>query len=112
MFKKVCLLLVVMQLCVVSLYAEDYGILRKLGRGTANMLFSIGEVPRQIGKVGKDHGVPGAATYGLFRGITYFMGRSLIGIYEIATCLVPPYTPVVEPEFIFTQEEREKEELE
>jgi len=40
------------------------------------------------------------------KGVSYFVGRTVLGIYEITTFLIPPYKPVVTPEFIFSDDEK------
>ena len=75
--------------------------LRKLGRGFANVLFGVVEVPNQITKANSDQG--GAAIpYGIGKGFVRWIGRELVGVYEIATFPIPlpnGYKPVMKPEF-------------
>ncbi|MGD0016916.1 MAG: exosortase system-associated protein, TIGR04073 family [Verrucomicrobiia bacterium] len=75
--------------------------LRKLGRGFANVLFGVIEVPNQITKADSDLG--GAAIpYGVGKGFVRWIGRELVGVYEIATFAIPfpgGYKPVMKPEF-------------
>jgi len=75
--------------------------LRKLGRGFANVLFGMVEVPNQITKADSDQG--GAAIpYGIGKGFVRWIGREVVGVYEIATFPIPlpnGYKPVMKPEF-------------
>jgi putative exosortase-associated protein (TIGR04073 family) len=76
--------------------------LRKLGRGVANVLFGIVEVPNQITKVRSDHGGAAGVTYGVGKGIFRWFGRELTGVYEVVTFPIPfphGYKPVMKPEF-------------
>jgi putative exosortase-associated protein (TIGR04073 family) len=76
--------------------------LRKLGRGFANVLFGIVEVPNQFTKaVDKDGGGAGIS-YGLPKGLVRWIGRELTGVYEIVTFPIPAprgYKPIMHPEF-------------
>ena len=75
--------------------------LRKLGRGFANVLFGVIEVPNQITKASSEQG-GGAIPYGVGKGFVRWIGRELVGVYEIVTFAVPVpkgYKPVMKPEF-------------
>ncbi len=77
--------------------------LRKLGRGLGNTLFGIVEVPNQITKAHSEHG-GGAFFYGIGKGFGRWIGRELVGVYEIVTFPAPlpkGYRPIMEPEFPF-----------
>ena len=76
--------------------------LRKLGRGVANVLFGIVEVPNQITKVTSEHGGGAGATYGVGKGFVRWVGREFAGVYDVVTFPVPfprGYKPVMKPEF-------------
>jgi putative exosortase-associated protein (TIGR04073 family) len=75
---------------------------RKLGRGFANLLFGIVEVPNQIHHTSQAEGGGAAATLGVGRGIGKFLWREVVGVYEIVTFPVPApsgYKPIIQPEF-------------
>lgn len=76
--------------------------LRKLGRGAANLLFGVVEVPNQYTKAVAEHGGASGVTYGIPKGIARWFGRELVGVYEIVTFPIPfprGYKPVMKPEF-------------
>ena len=76
--------------------------LRKLGRGIANVLFGIVEVPNQITKVTSAQGGGAGVTYGVGKGFVRWIGREFTGVYDIVTFPVPfpkGYKPVMKPEF-------------
>jgi putative exosortase-associated protein (TIGR04073 family) len=82
--------------------APNQNALRKLGRGCANVLFGITEVPNQYTKAVSENGGGAGLTYGLPRGILCWLGRELVGVYEIVTFPLPlpsGYKPVIKPEF-------------
>jgi len=75
---------------------------RKLGRGVANILFGVVEVPNQVTKATSEHGGAGGVTYGVGKGIVRWFARELAGVYDVVTFPVPlphGYKPVMKPEF-------------
>ena len=75
--------------------------LRKLGRGCANVLFGVIEVPNQITKADAEQG-GGAIPYGIGKGFVRWIAREFVGVYEIVTFPIPfpgGYKPVMKPEF-------------
>jgi putative exosortase-associated protein (TIGR04073 family) len=81
---------------------SGHNALRKLGRGVANLLFGIVEVPNQITKTTAEHGGAGGVTYGVGKGIVRWAARELAGAYEVVTFPIPfphGYKPVMRPEF-------------
>lgn len=107
-FKPLALLLVLVLLLPIRAMAEiddapkGHNALRKLGRGFANVLFGIVEVPNQVTKVTSEHGGGAGVTYGVGKGFVRWIGRELAGVYDIVTFPVPlphGYKPVMRPEF-------------
>ena len=81
---------------------SGHNALRKLGRGAANVLFGVVEVPNQVTKATSEHGGGAGATYGVGKGFVRWIGRELIGVFEIVTFPIPAprgYQPVMKPEF-------------
>jgi putative exosortase-associated protein (TIGR04073 family) len=105
--KKVVLVVFILQFVALALYADDYTPMRKLGRGVANFSLAIAEVPRQVDLVRDESGTLAGLTYGTVKGLTFFLGRTVLGVYEAATFLLPTYKPLVEPEFILTDEDEQ-----
>jgi putative exosortase-associated protein (TIGR04073 family) len=62
---------------------------RKLGRGIVNVGFGALEIPMKIYDVNRDEGGLAGLTYGLFKGIGFFVAREVIGVVEIATFPMP-----------------------
>jgi len=76
--------------------------LRKLGRGFSNLLFGIVEVPNQVTKATAERGGASGVTYGVGKGLFRWIGRELVGVYEIVTFPIPlpkGYQPVMKPEW-------------
>ena len=71
--------------------------------GTANLIFGIIEIPKNMINIGKVYGGPAGITYGTYLGIKRFILRELIGIWEIITFWYPQGT-IIEPEFVFMPE--------
>jgi len=111
MVKKIFVLIIILQIFSLPLYAEDYNFLRKLGRGLVNLSLGWIEIPKQMIETKNDRGGVSGDVAGFFlgslKGIAYFLGRTAVGGYEIVTSAIPPYKPVIEPEFIFAEYEEE-----
>ena len=109
MHKKILFLLIIFQLCLLPVYARDYNPLSKLARGLVNVSAGWLEVPRQMVKVKgeEDHEISGefaGAFFGPLKGLTYFFGRLVVGVYEVGTFIIPTYKPLVRPEYIFADD--------
>ena len=89
-------------------YAGEYNALRKFSRGFVNVLGGIVEVPRQVIKVTEKSGDIAGISYGLLKGFACWIGRTMVGVYEVGTFIFPSYRPLIEPEFIFEEEEEIK----
>jgi putative exosortase-associated protein (TIGR04073 family) len=83
---------------------SDQNPLRKIARGTVNATLGWTEIPRQMIKVNKDSGDIAGVFWGPLKGFAYFIGRTAVGVYEVTTFLLPPYKPVVNPEFILSDD--------
>ena len=85
-------LVVLLGLPAVVLYADgaDYsvGISQKLGHGLLNVLSSPLELPCAIRDDVSERGGAGIVT-GLFKGITFFARRVLVGVTEVGTFMMP-----------------------
>ena len=102
--KKILVLVIILQLLSIPLYAQDYNAIRKFGRGASNLLLGVSEIPRQMAIVREESDVATGIFYGVPKGLFCTFGRMAVGLYEMITCVIPPYRPVVEPEFVLTEE--------
>lgn len=77
--------------------------LDKLGRGVANTLTGVFEIPKNMGEESDANGIFAGFTTGLVKGIVDMVIRELVGVYEIATFPIPVpagYSPILEdPEY-------------
>jgi len=77
--------------------------LDKLGRGAANTLTGVFEIPKNMGDESKANGMFAGFTTGLIKGVVDMVIRELVGVYEIATFPIPvpaEYGPILEdPEY-------------
>ncbi|MCF7791263.1 MAG: exosortase system-associated protein, TIGR04073 family [Victivallales bacterium] len=93
------------------------GPLRKLGRGISNILFGVFEIFIQPYEINEKEGGISACTYGLVRGVFYFLAREGVGIVDFLTFPFPlpgaapsgykdewGYGPLMEPAWIFDLE--------
>ncbi len=98
----ILIIIVIMTFTItVNAYAQDP--IRKLGRGLANSLTGMVELPYKIQEVQEENGPAAAATYGVLKGLIDGVYRTLVGVYETATFFIPypkNYAPIIEPEFV------------
>lgn len=77
---------------------------RKLCRGVGNTLFGWMEVPLYIRTVSEEESAVAGICCGTVIGLGRAVGRTLIGVVEIATFPFPMpnkgYGPLIEPEFV------------
>ncbi len=104
--EKFAVLSVVLFLCVSvpSVEADEYGPMRKLGRGAANVAYGMWELPIKIVEVRDTDGPVAATTLGVVKGLSAALQRTFVGVYEILTFPFPQpmgtYEPIVNPEFV------------
>jgi putative exosortase-associated protein (TIGR04073 family) len=74
----------------------------KLGRGVINILTSPSEIPAGAFRVCREKGDFIGVTLGSFEGLFTFIIRGIIGVFDTATFLIPPYNrPIMQPEYAF-----------
>ena len=81
--------------------------IRKLGRGLINTVTGCLEVFNEMGKETRESGDIAGFFIGTLKGILKGFGRTVVGVYEATTFLIPlpsSYRPVIEPEFVFYEE--------
>lgn len=81
-----------------------HGMARKLGRGVANVATGVLEIPRQMAHTIEQDGIIAGLTVGTVKGVGWAVSRELVGIYEVATFIMPQpdeYGVILEPEFVY-----------
>lgn len=79
----------------------------KLTRGVVNVFTGWVEVPKRIHQTSSSSGAAAGWTWGLLRGLGHGFIRTAAGFYETFTFPFPAppgYQPVIQPEFVFTEE--------
>ena len=104
MAKKICSLIIVLQLLALPLYAQDDNLdgnpLRTLARGTVNVSLGWTELVHQTILVKRQDGDIAGFFLGPLKGIAYAVARTVVGVFEVITFPIPQ-EPMIEPEFIF-----------
>lgn len=83
----------------------------KLGRGVANMATGWLELPTQVMQTTESQGSLAGMSVGFARGVAFGVGRTVLGVFETVTFLLPnhvgekgpdpdAYGPIVEPEYL------------
>jgi putative exosortase-associated protein (TIGR04073 family) len=84
----------------------------KLTRGAVNTVTGWVEVPKRVHETTQLDGAAAGFTWGLLRGLGYGFIRTAAGLYELVTFPFPAppgYEPVIQPEYVFTDEPSESE---
>ncbi|MDT8377116.1 MAG: exosortase system-associated protein, TIGR04073 family [Mariprofundaceae bacterium] len=68
-------------------YATEAG--AKFTRGLANTAAGWGEIPKNIANKSRDSNVLVGLTYGTAKGAAHTVGRTIAGVFDVATFLVP-----------------------
>ena len=79
----------------------------KLTRGFVNLVTGWVEIPKRIHETSIQSGAAAGFTWGLLRGIGHGFIRTAAGAYELVTCpfpAPPDYEPVIQPEYVFTED--------
>lgn len=80
--------------------------LRKLGRGLANTLTGVVEIPKKAILISKNDSILMGLTWGLVKGAAVGLLRTAVGVYETVTFPIPApanYEPMINPEFVFEE---------
>ena len=80
------------------------GMLRKLGRGLANIVTCPAELIRTPDRVGRKDGYVAALSVGVIEAAWRTVQRAVVGLFEVATFYaeIPPgYGPLMKPEFVW-----------
>ena len=99
-----CVMILILAVATSS-YAQDPA--KKLGRGLANILTGWIELPKNIYDTSVEDNPLAGLTIGLAKGVGMTIVRTGAGIYEVVTFPFPipeDYAPVLEPEFVFSEE--------
>jgi len=68
-------------------YATDSG--AKFSRGLANTVTGWGEIPKNIANESRDKNAIVGITYGTLKGAAHTVGRTAVGVFDLATFFVP-----------------------
>jgi len=72
----------------------------KLGRGVVNIFTSPAEIPAGTFRVCREKGDFLGVTLGTVEGFFQFLIRGIVGVYDTATFIIPPYNkPIMQPEY-------------
>jgi len=102
----ICLIMIGLIAVGTPCFAQD--MLRKLGRGLGNVATGAFEIPKSVQETFYEEGPLAAGTYGVIDGISKFLLRTVVGVYEVVSFPIPfpaDYAPIVEPEFLFGPDE-------
>ncbi|BBL35982.1 hypothetical protein Nstercoris_02261 [Nitrosomonas stercoris] len=85
-------------------YPEKAG--EKLATGVANLVTGIGEIPKNMMISSQKKGTIYGVTAGFFVGVVQTIGRTVSGVFDVATFLIPT-TSLAQPTYIWDDFNRE-----
>ena len=101
--KKILALMLIITILSISGASYADTMLKKLGRGIANIATCPIEIIYRIGEANTEDGPFAAFTWGVINGVYRTALRAVVGVYEVATFPIPfpaHYEPVIDdPEF-------------
>lgn len=103
-FLTLIAVIIIFNLIIAPCFAQDP--LRKLGRGLANTLTGVVEIPKKVILISKNENPLLGLTWGLIKGAAAGLLRTAAGVYETVTFPIPApadYEPMVQPEFVFEE---------
>ena len=105
--KKVIIFVIIIFVLFASNATFADTILKKLGRGAANILTSPVEIVYRVGEVNNESGPVAAFTWGVINGVYRMCMRAVVGVYEVVTFPIPlpkDYKPIIDdPEFFLSE---------
>lgn len=104
--KGIVVSLVILAILNVASAAYAQNMLRKLGRGVANILTGWIELPKNIYETSVEENVGMGLTVGLAKGIGMSIVRTGAGVYDTITFPFPipeDYEPLLEPEYVLSE---------
>ena len=78
----------------------------KLGSGVTNMLTGVLEIPKTMIVTSRNDGLAYGMTNGFFVGIVHAVGRTLSGVFDVTTFVIPT-TSFVQSEYIWNNFDQE-----
>ncbi len=95
---------IISNLIIAPCFAQDP--MRKLGRGLANTVTGVVEIPKKVYLISKKDNIVLGLTWGLIKGAAVGLLRTAAGVYETITFPIPApanYESMVHPEFVFEE---------
>ena len=78
----------------------------KLGSGVTNMITGVLEIPKTMIVTSRTDGIAYGMTNGFFVGIVHAVGRTLSGVFDVTTFVIPT-TSFVQSEYIWNDFDQE-----
>lgn len=104
--KGIIISLVILVILNVAQVAYAQNMLRKLGRGVANILTGWIELPKTIYETSVEENIGMGLSVGLAKGLGMTVIRTGAGIYDTVTFPFPiptDYEPLLEPEYVLSE---------
>lgn len=90
-------------------YAQSYQNImgEKFVSGIANVATGVVELPKNIVLTSQDKGIHYGMTIGLVSGVAHTIGRTIVGLMDVVTFMVPTGPSSVQPQYVWNDFSRE-----
>ena len=90
-------------------YAQSYQNImgEKFVSGIANVATGVIELPKNIVLTSQDKGIHYGMTIGLVSGVAHTIGRTVVGLMDVVTFMIPTGPSSVQPQYVWNDFSRE-----
>lgn len=92
-----------------SVHAQSYQNItgEKFVSGIANVATGVVELPKNIVITTQNKGIPYGMTIGVVTGVVHTIGRTVVGLLDVVTFMIPTGPSSVQPQYVWNDFSRE-----
>ena len=79
----------------------------KFVSGIANVATGVVELPKNIVLTSQEKGIPYGMTIGVVSGVAHTIGRTVVGLMDVITFMIPTGPSSVQPQYVWNSFSRE-----
>lgn len=108
------IILVLLAICLtftasIGYASSNQNCISKGSRGVANITFAFFELFQGMDDVWTEYGPFASYTYGIAQGLAKMALRTMVGVYEATTFLIPPYGPILKDPVFFDMPDKDEQ---
>lgn len=73
----------------------------KFVSGITNVATGVAELPKNVILASKEKGVPYGMTIGVVSGVAHTFGRTVVGLFDVITCMIPTGPSSIQPQYVW-----------